>query len=79
VHGLIHEGCEALGVVVIGCGIGIGAGGVGAMFFDSLVLIIQIKFARLSLVMRLASAYSANCFSIAWNRSMSIAKDLTVF
>jgi hypothetical protein len=31
------------------------------------------------LVMQLASACSANCFSIAWNRSMSIATDLTVF
>jgi hypothetical protein len=66
-------------VVVIGCGIGIGAGGVRVMFFDSLVLIIRIKFARFLLVMRLASTYSANCFSIAWNRSMSIARDLTVF
>jgi hypothetical protein len=31
------------------------------------------------LVMWLASACSANCFSIASNRSMSIARDLTVF
>jgi hypothetical protein len=66
-------------MVDIGCGIGVRAGGVGAMFFDSLVLIIRIKFARLSLVMRLASACSASCFSIAWNRLMSIVKDLTVF
>jgi hypothetical protein len=39
-NGLIREGYKALGVVVIGCGIGIRAGGVGAMFFDSLMLII---------------------------------------
>jgi hypothetical protein len=39
-HGLIREGCEALEVVVVGCGIGIGAGGVRAMFFDCLVFII---------------------------------------
>jgi hypothetical protein len=31
------------------------------------------------LVMGVASACSANCFSIAWNRSMSIVKDSTVF
>jgi hypothetical protein len=65
-------------VVVISCGIGARAGGVGVMFFDSLVLIIQTKFARLLLVMWLASTCSANCSSIAWNCSMSIAKDLTV-
>jgi hypothetical protein len=29
-------------------------------------------------VMRLASACSASCFSIAWNCSMSIATDLAV-
>jgi hypothetical protein len=77
--GIIRKGCEALGVVVISCGIEARAGGVGAMFFDSLVLIIQTKFARLLLVMQVASTCSANCFSIAWNHLMSIAKDLTVF
>jgi hypothetical protein len=66
-------------VVVINCEIGAGASGVGVMFFDSLVLIIRTKFTKLSLVMWVASACSANCFSIAWNHSMSIAKDLTVF
>jgi hypothetical protein len=66
-------------VVVVGCEIGIGAGGVKVMIFDSLVFIIRIKFARFSLVMRLASACFANCFSIAWNHSMSIVTDLTVF
>jgi hypothetical protein len=29
-------------------------------------------------VMRLASTCLASCFSIAWNRSMSIATDLAV-
>jgi hypothetical protein len=62
----------------MGCGVGVGAGGIGMMFFDSLALIIQSKFARFSFVMRLASAYSASCFSITWNRSMSIATDLAV-
>jgi hypothetical protein len=60
-------------MVVIGCGVG-----VGTTFFDSLALIILNKFARFSFVMRLASACSASCFSIAWNQSMSIATDLAV-
>jgi hypothetical protein len=34
------DGCPLTLVVVIGCGIGIGASGVGPMFFDSPVLII---------------------------------------
>jgi hypothetical protein len=40
VHGLICETCEALGVVVMGCEVGVRAGGVGTMFFDLLALII---------------------------------------
>jgi hypothetical protein len=66
-------------VVFIGCGIGAGAVGVGVMFFDSLVLIIRTKFARLLLAMWVASACSTYCFSIIWNHLMSIVKDLTVF
>jgi hypothetical protein len=60
-------------------GMGAGVGGVGVMFLDSLMLIVQIKFARFLLVMQVASTCLANCFSIAWNHSVSIAKDSTVF
>jgi hypothetical protein len=77
-HGLICEGCKAFGIVVMGCGAGVGASGIGTRFFDSLVLIILNKFARFSFVMWLASTCLVSCFSIAWNHSMSIATDLAV-